>query len=134
MAAVGVAQTSRAVVVCAEEQAGVGILGGVLVEQIVDRPQKSLGFVQSRSVLGTQVGLQVGHQWSGADSLPGNVAQHQPQPVRAESQEVVVVAPDLAGLDANTGVVETPQGRHSLREEPELDLFGDLELMRGAAL
>src|SRR5262249_57676275 len=76
----------------------------------------------------------VGHQGGGADALPGNGPQPEPQPVRAESQEIVVVAPDLAGLDANTGVVETPQGRHSLREEPELDLFGDLEFVRGAAL
>src|SRR5215469_15946925 len=104
MSAIGVMQATRGVVVLAEEQAGVSVLGCVQVEEIIDRPEKALGFVQGHRILSPQVGLQVGHQKSCSNSLPGDIAEHQPEPSCSESQEIVVIASHLAGLDTDTCV------------------------------
>ena len=52
----------------------------------------------------------------------------------AEVEEVVVIAADLAGLDADAGVVEGAKRRLRLRKEPRLKLLCDLQLLKGATL
>ena len=52
----------------------------------------------------------------------------------AEIEKVVIIAADLAGLDADAGVFESGERRESLREEAGLDVLGDFEFVGGAAL
>ena len=65
--------------------------------------------------------------------LPAMSPMTRPRRLVAEGEEVVVVAADVAGLDADAGVVEGFERRQSLGEEAGLDLAGDLELLCGAA-
>src|SRR6266849_1124776 len=51
-------------------------------------------------------------------TFAGNITDHQPEPLAAEIEEVIVIAADLASLDADTRVLERGQGRKRLREEP----------------
>jgi hypothetical protein len=73
---------------------------------------------------------------SRAAAMPfaGDVADDEPEPLVAEGEKVVVVAADVAGLDADAGVVEGFERRQGLGEEAGLDLAGDLEFLRGAAV
>ena len=120
--AVRVAQPLRAVVVLGEEERRVGALDRVLVEELVHRPAGTLRLLQRGRALAAQVGLEVRHQEGGRDSLPRDVADHEPEAFLAEVQEIVVVAADLASLDAQPGVLERARGRQRLREEPGLHL------------
>src|SRR5207249_9259688 len=70
MPAARVAQAPRAVVILGEEEGGVGVVGGILVEELVHRAQEALRVIASARALAAQVRLQIGHQQSGGDSLP----------------------------------------------------------------
>src|SRR4051812_49359110 len=132
MSAVGIAEALRLVVVFGEEERGVGTLSRVVIKQLIDRSKQALRVVQRDDSLAAQVGLQVRHQKSGGNSLACDVAQDESDAILAEMKEVVVVAADLASLDADSGVVEGPQWWERLRKEARLDLFGDVEFMSGA--
>jgi hypothetical protein len=133
VAAVGVAETAGGVVVVGEEESGVGAVGGVLEEETVDGLEEELGLVAGEGELAAEVGLEIGHQESGGDALACNVADDEAKTLVAEGEEVVVVASDVAGLDADAGVVEGIERGKGLGEETGLDLLGDFELLGGAA-
>src|SRR5207344_2947562 len=84
--------------------------------------------------LAAQVRLQVRHQQRSRDSLAGDVADHEPQPLLAEAQEIEIVAAHLARLHAAASVVQRARGRQALEEEASLDLPSDLELVIDATL
>lgn len=77
MSTVGVAQSLRLVVVLREAERGIGAVGSVVIKQLVDRLQHSLGFMPRDSALAPQVGLQIRHQQSAGNSFSCNIAQHQ---------------------------------------------------------
>ena len=133
VAAVGVAEAAGGVVVVGEEDGGVGGVGGVLEEEAVDGLEEGLGLVAGEEELAAEVGLEVGHEKRGGDAFAGDVADDEAEALVAEGEEVVVVAADVAGLDADAGVVEGFERREGLGEEAGLNLLGDLELLGGAA-
>src|SRR5271165_5447426 len=134
MAAVGVAQAAGLIVVFGKEERSVGAVGRVLAEEAVDRLQQPLRFFDRHGALTAQIGLQIGHEESGGNSLAGNVADYQAKPLLAQSQEIVVIATHLAGLNAASCVIQGFQGRQMLGKESSLYLFRDLELLGDAAL
>src|SRR6266581_2484605 len=71
----------------------------------------------------------MGHQKSGSDSFPRNVANHQPEPFVTQIEKIVVVAANRASLNAITRIVERAQGRQGLRKEPSLYLFCNFEFL-----
>ncbi len=93
-----------------------------------------IGLLLSDGAEAAQVGLQVGHQERGGDAFAGDVCNHKAETILAEVEKVVIIATDLAGLDADTGVFQSVERRQSLREEAGLDVFGDFEFVSGAAL
>src|SRR6266852_3294796 len=133
MAAIGVAQAAGGVVVFGEEKRGKGAVGRVVAEKLIHGAQEALQLIKSDGALAAQIGLQVGHQESGGDSFPGDVADDEAEALLAEIEEVVVIAADFAGLDADAGVFEGLERRLGLREEAGLDLFGDFDFLGGAA-
>jgi hypothetical protein len=134
MAAVGVAEAAGGVIVVGEEDGGVGGVGGVLEEEAVDGLEEELGLVAREGELAAEVGLEIGHEKCGSDAFAGDVADDEAEPLAAEGEEVVVVAADVAGLEADTSVVEGFERWESLRKEAGLDLAGDLELLCGTAI
>ena len=81
-----------------------------------------------------QVGLQVGHEERGRDSFAGNVRDDEAETILPEVEEVVIIAADLAGLDANACVFHRGEGRKSLWEKTRLDAFRNFEFVGCAAL
>ena len=132
MAAVSVAEEAGGVVVVGEEDGGVGAVGGVLVEEAVDGLEKAVGLVAGEAELAAKVGLEVGHEECSGDAFAGDVADDEAEAAVAEREEVVVVAADVAGLDADSGVVEGFERGERLGEETGLNLPGDLKLLCGA--
>src|SRR5271170_3626551 len=132
--AVDVTETAGGVIVVGEEDRGIGRVRGVLEEEAVDGLEEELWFVASEGELAAEVGLEVGHEQSGGDAFAGYVADDETKPLVAEGEEVVVVAADVACLDAGACVVEGLEWRESLREEAGLHLAGDLQLLKCAAI
>ena len=108
------------VVIFGKEESGVGALGRILVEEPVYGLQEAPWLIQrewrewSAPVSCAQVAhvcLQIGHQESSSGSLSGDVADDQPEPASAEIKKVVVVAANVASLEAYTSVVEGLEGR-----------------------
>lgn len=52
--------------------------------------------------------------------------------VPAEIEEVEIIPADLAGLEAETSVLEGPGLRLNLGKQASLDLLGDLDFLGGA--
>jgi hypothetical protein len=73
MAAVGVAQTARGIVIFGEKKSSEGTVGGVLAKELIHGTQKTLRLIDRDGALATQIGLQIGHQEGGGDPFPGNV-------------------------------------------------------------
>ena len=92
-----------------------------------------MGCFAGEGELAAEVGLEVRHEQRGGDAFAGDVADDEAEAVVAEGEEVVVVAADVTGLDAEAGVVEGLERGQRLGEELGLDLLGDLELLCGAA-
>ena len=134
MAAVGVTEAAGVVVVVGEEDGGVSAVDGVLVEEAIDGPEEELGFVAREGELAAEVGLEIGHEERGGDAFAGDVADDEAETLVSEGEEVVVVSADVAGLNADSGIVECVECGEGLREEAGLDLLCDLELLGGAAL
>src|SRR5229473_3913363 len=133
MAAIGKAQAAGGVVVFGEEESGEGAVGCVVAKELIDGTKEALRLVESDGALAAQIGLKIGHQESGGDTFPGDVADDETDTLAAEIQEVVIIATDFASLDAQAGIFEGFEWRLRLGEEPGLDLFGDFDFLRGAA-
>lgn len=102
MAAVGVAQASRGVVVFGKEECGERAVRSVVTEELIYRAHQALQLVQGDGALAADVGLQIGHQEGGSDPFSGDIADDESEPLPAEIEEVVIVATDFARLDANS--------------------------------
>ena len=89
--------------------------------------------LEGNDALAAQIRLQIRHQQSAGNSFSGDVAQHQRDPILTQMKEVVVVATDLASLNADARIVECFQGWKGLGEESGLHLLGDLQFLSGAA-
>ena len=100
MSAIYITQAPRSVVVLGKEQGGVGVFGRILVKQAIGQLQEALWLIQCDGGLAAQIRLQVGHQERSRDSFSCNIADHQPKPLLAEIEEIVVIAAHLASLDA----------------------------------
>jgi hypothetical protein len=133
MAAIGVAQAARGVVVFGEEEGGESAVGSVVAKELVHGTQEALGLVEGDGALAAQIGLKIGHQESGGDAFPGDVADDETDTLAAEIQEVIIIATDFASLDAQASIFEGFEWRLRLGEEPGLDLFGNFDFLRGAA-
>ena len=90
--------------------------------------------IDGNGALASQIGLKIGHQESGSDALSRNVANNEAEALAAQVEKIIVVAANLAGLNANSRVFEGAEKRNSLGEEPALNLFGDFQLLRSPAL
>ena len=134
MAAIGIAQAAGGNVVFGKKKGGERAVGSVLAEKLIDGLQEELELIQGDGGLAAKVGLEIGHEKGRRDAFAGNVADDQAETAGAEVEEVVVVAADLAGLKADAGVVESWDGRKSLGKKASLDLFGNFQLLGGAAL
>ena len=69
MSAVGITQALCLVVIFGKEEGGIGVLGGVVIEQIVYGTQELLWFIQRDSTLAAKIRLQVRHQQSTGNSF-----------------------------------------------------------------
>ena len=134
MAAVGVTEKPGAMVELGEEERGVGVGIGVLVKKPVDQMEHLVRMLDGIDALAAEIGLDVGHQQGGGDSLPRDVAGNEGNAFGAEVEEIVIIAADGTGLHANPGVVQSRDGRQALGEKTSLDLLRDFEFLGGAAL
>src|ERR1700690_115844 len=126
MSTIDVAHALRLIIIFREEERRVGVIGGVVKEQLVDRAQKPLRLMPSDSALAAQIRLQIGHKESAGNSLPCDVAQHQPHPILTQVEEVIIVATHLRSLNADARVIQRSEGRKSLWKESGLHLPGNL--------
>src|SRR5260370_28802903 len=133
MAAIRIAQAAGGVIVFGEEESGKGAVGSVVAEELVDGAKEALGLVEGDGALAAQIGLKIGHQESGGDTFPGDVADDETDTLAAEIQEVVIITTNFASLDAQAGIFEGFEWRLRLGGEPGLDLFGNFDFLRGAA-
>src|SRR5271170_1038295 len=133
MSAVDIAQAASWAIVFGEEECRVGAVRGVLIKELVYRAHQKMRVLASQGKLAPQVGLKIGHEKRGGDSLPGDIADQQSQALLPKSQKIVVVAADMAGLDTNARVIETRQSRKRLREESGLHLLCNIQLLGGTA-
>src|SRR5689334_7967365 len=129
MAAVGVSKALRDVVILGKEDGGVCTVSRVLKEEPVHRLQKTLRLLRGQGKLAAKVSLQVGHQQCGSDSLARDIPDEQPHLLLPESEEIVVVASDMAGLDTGARLIECSESGKGLRKQPGLDLFCDFQLL-----
>ena len=132
MSAIGVAEALRFIVVFGEEQGGVGTVGGVLVKKAIYRTKEDLGMSEGESALATHVGLQVGHEQGCGNPLPGDVTDYKAEMLLAEIEKVEVISANLAGLEAETSVLERLGWRLNLGKQPCLNLLGNLDFLSGA--
>lgn len=133
MAAIDVAEQAGGNVIVGEEERGEGTVGCVLGEELIDGLEEAFGVVEGNGALAAEIGLQIGHEKRGGNSLPGDVADDETETIGAEVEEVVIVAADGARRAAVTGIIETADWRTKLWEKPALDFVGDFEFLGGAA-
>src|SRR5260370_27419154 len=105
MAAVGVMQEARGVIIFGEEQRGVGAVGGVFAEELVHGAQEMSGLLVGDGAEAAQIGLQVGHQESGGNSFAGNGRDDEAEAVLAEVEEIGIKAARFAALCAEAGAM-----------------------------
>src|SRR6266481_755703 len=133
MAAVSIAEQASGVVVFGEKESSEGAVGRVFAEELIHRTQEMVGLLLGDGAEAAQIGLQVGHQERGGDSFAGDVGDDEAEAALAEVEEVVIVAADLASLNADARVFESGERRQGLREQTRLHVLGDFEFVRGAA-
>src|SRR5215471_18876852 len=96
MAAVDIAQIAGRVVVVGKKKRGEGAVRRVVTKEAIDFLQQALRLFECQGELAAQVGLQIGHQQRGGNSLPGDIGDHKAKAVGTELEEVVVVSADGA--------------------------------------
>src|SRR6266851_2349742 len=116
MAAVDIAQISRRIIVITEKQCGEAAVGRVVAKEPVYLLQQALRLFQRQGELAAQIGLQIGHEESSGNSLSCHVGDNEADTVRAETEEVVVIAADSARGDAGSGIFERLERRLRLRK------------------
>ena len=72
---------------------------------MIDGAEETLRLVERDGALAAEIGLQIGHEKSGGDAFAGNVTDDQAETVRAEVEEVVIVASHGTCREAVTRVV-----------------------------
>jgi hypothetical protein len=97
---VRLAEASRPVVELQIEKGRVRVVGGTFVKEPVHRLQKALRMIHRRGALTAQIGLQIGHQQRGRQAFAGDVADHEPETVPPEIEDVVIVATHPPRLSA----------------------------------
>src|SRR5258706_885136 len=133
MAGISKAEDAGGIVVFAKEERGVRAVRGVFAEELVHRAQETVGLVVGNGAETAQIRLQVGHQECGGDSFAGDVCYDEAKPVLAEVEEIVIIATDLASLDADAGVFQSGEGWHRLREEAGTDGLCEFKVAVGRA-
>jgi len=133
VATIGILELANDVVVDSEEERGVAVVGSAVKEKLVDGVEQAREIVEGDGIAAAKIGLQISHQQSAGNSLPGNVRENEGDARRTEIEEVVIVAADLARLHAGSGVFESGERWADLREKAELDVAGDVHFMSGAA-
>ena len=78
--------------------------------------------------------LEIGHQQSGGNAFPHDVADYQSKLVPTELEKVVKIPADLASLKAYRSVFQGRKCRPLLREKPGLYLASEFEFLARAAL
>src|SRR5260221_6921991 len=116
VAAVGVMQEARRVVILGEEQRGVGAVGGVFAEELVHGAQEMSGLLVGDGAEAAQIGLQVGHQESGGNSFSGNVRDDEAAAVFADVYGIRINVRDMAALAADARGYERWRNARGLRE------------------
>jgi len=134
MAAIGITQAACGVVIFAKEESGERAVRSVVAKELIDGAQETLRLIESDGALAAEIGLEIGHQESGGDAFSGDVADDKTEAAAAEIEEVIVIAADLACLNAETGVFEGFERGLRLGEEAGLDFFGDGDFLCGAAI
>ena len=119
--------------VVGEEKGGERAVGRVLGEELIDGVKEALGLIERNGALAAEIGLQIGHEERGGNSLPGDVADDETETIGAEVEEVVIVAADSARRAAVTRIIETADWRTKLWEKAALDFVGDFQFLDGAA-
>jgi hypothetical protein len=133
MAAIDVAEAAGGDVVVGEEEGGERAVGSVLREELVDDAKNIFQAIVRDGALAAEIGLKIGHEESCGDAFTGNVGDDEAETVRAEVEEVVVVAADGARGETSAAIVEGLDGGTELGEKAALDFVGDFELLGGAA-
>src|SRR6476661_1192621 len=110
MPAIGVAQEPGLVVIFGKEEGSVGARNRIFEKELVDGLQKTAGLIGGDGRAAAEGCLQVGHQQSRGDALSRHVADYDSKPAAAYFEEIVVVAANLAGLDAQARVFEGGEG------------------------
>ncbi len=108
-------------------------LACVVIEQAVHGSEQCLRLIEGQRRLAPQAGLQIRHQQSCGDSLAGNIADDQAQPLRPEIQEIEIIASHLARLQADACVFHGFQLGLNLRKQPRLHLLGYFQFVGGTA-
>src|SRR6185295_14612266 len=134
MATIHIAEATSSIIVFRKEQRRVRAFGRVLIKEPVNRTEEPLQFVNRDRALSAQVGLQVGHQEGGGNSLSRDVPNHKSNPATTQIEKVVIITADLPGLNTYTRVVQRGKRWQRLREKPGLHLLCDFQFLGGASL
>ncbi len=132
VATIGVFELAGDVVVDGEEESGVTVVGSAVKEELVDGVEEAREIVESNGVATAKISLEISHQQSASNSLPGNIGENEGEARRTEIEKVVVVAANLASLHAGARVIECGERWTDLREKAGLDVAGDIHFMSGA--
>src|SRR5579872_2096633 len=89
--------------------------------------------IQCTRRLAAQIRLKVGHEQGGGDAFAGNVADDEAEAAPTQIEEVEIIATNLAGLQAQSGIFKGFGFGADLREQARLHLFGDFDFLSGAA-
>src|SRR5262249_17554394 len=116
VSAIRVAQPPLIIVIFSKEDRCIGALDCVFVKELVHRSQKALWLLERHRALTPQICLKICHQQRSSNPLAGNVTDDDAQLLLAEAEEVVIVAANLASLEANAAVIERLKRRQPLRK------------------
>ncbi len=88
--------------------------------------------IRRHCALHAEIRLKISHQKCSRHSFTCNIADDHAEAISTKVEEVVVIATNLASLDARTRVFDCSNRWKSLREEPRLHLLGNFEFLRRA--
>src|SRR5262245_25972178 len=131
MTAIRVAQLARLIVVFRKEDRRVIVRGAILVKQLIHRSDEPLMLLPGYRRLTAQIRLKICHQQSSRDAFARDIANHQAEPPLAEIQKIVIIAANGASRVAKATIGEGLKRRMPLREEAQLYLLGDCQVVSG---
>src|SRR5690348_6135387 len=106
VAAIGIAQAPRPVIVFGEEERRIHAVERVVVEELIHRSQESFELFHSYGALAAQVGLQVRHQEGCSHPFTSHVRNYKSQPFLAKIEKVVVVTAYRVRLQASARIIK----------------------------